>query len=87
MFADYLHPESFRDQTVKERHFLHRYKAKSDPRQLSDQDRLVSSQEKNTSPAQGSVRFRGIPNIEGSGNPSTENLRNFFQDFTTNLHE
>ncbi len=49
--------------------------------------RLVSSQEKNTTPTQGTVRFRGIPNIEEPVNPSTKNLEEFLQHLTTNRHE
>jgi hypothetical protein len=49
-----------------------RYKAIPDPRHYSDQDRLVSSREKNTGPTQGPVRFRGIHNISASLNPSNK---------------
>jgi len=57
------------------------------PRQIVWPNRLVSSQEKNTSLMQEAVRFRGIHKIEASRDSSTRNLQTFLQHLTTNPHE
>jgi len=59
-----------------------RYKAILDPRHQSDQDRLVSSQEKNTNPRLGLVRFRGIHKIWNLRNPVNKKSTVFLLQFS-----
>jgi hypothetical protein len=76
MFADYLSTPKAFGATLSKITLLPSVQSKTDPCHQSDQDRLVSSQEKNTSPTREAVRFRGIPKLEQLRHSSTKNLQN-----------
>ena len=81
MFADYL-PSSTDSSIRNPRPNCQRSITPPGTRQYttlvnSDQNRLVSSQEKNTSPMQEAVRFRGIHKIRDRSNSSTKISRIF----------
>jgi hypothetical protein len=80
MFADYLCPSmdslfGIHDQTVKDQNSF-RYKTIPDPRQNLTKSACLKP-EKNTSPTQEAVRFRGIHKIEASLGSSTKNVKDF----------
>src|SRR5262249_22358478 len=76
MFADFLHRQTSpmkSTTTLSKIAILPPVQSKTRPSPIkSDQDRLVSSQEKNTNPTQGTVRFRGIPKINDQCDSSTK---------------
>ena len=83
MFADYLHSESIRSHTVKDRPSS--FGTEQNPTLANNQTKIGLSQAKRRTPTprKGLVRFRGIHKIWNLRNPSTENL----QDFCFNFRE
>src|SRR5581483_2424743 len=73
MFADYYHRRTPQKKSTTKLSKIRTSPStkKTRPSPMCDQDRLVSSQEKNTSPSQEPVRFRGILKIIASGRSST----------------
>src|SRR5581483_1945815 len=73
MFADYYHRRTPQKKSMTKLSKIRTSPStkKTRPSPMSDQDRLVSSQEKNTSPTQEPVRFRGILKIIAFGQSST----------------